>query len=393
MTELPLLDDLPTPCLLVEQARLERNLTRMQALADAQNVRLRPHAKTHKSVALARRQVALGARGLTVAKPGEAEVFVDAGFDDIRLAYTVVGEDKHARLLRLMERARISFCVDTLDGARAASAFYAAHGRRAEVLVEVDVGYGRCGVRWDHPESIRFVREVATLPGLRLAGILTHAGHAYHGPRDGETAEDALRRVGVEERERMLAFAAALHEAGIPGVTPGAFELSIGSTPSLRFFENRTLAGFCITEVRPGNYVFHDVIQVGLGVAGLDACALTVLTTVISKHRDPDGQEHLFLDAGKKMFTSDQSQHADGYGVILYNARTMEPLPHARITALSEEHAWVRVPGGATLRVGDRVRVVPNHACVAVNTQPHLYLVDGERVLGTWPVDAQSRVW
>ncbi len=392
MTELPLLDDLPTPCLLVEQARLERNLTRMQALADAQNVRLRPHAKTHKSVALARRQVALGARGLTVAKPGEAEVFVDAGFDDIRLAYTVVGEDKHARLLRLMERARISFCVDTLDGARAASAFYAAHGRRAEVLVEVDVGYGRCGVRWDHPESIRFVREVATLPGLRLTGILTHAGHAYRGPRDGETAEDALRRVGNEERDRLLAFATALHEAGIPGVTPGAFEVSIGSTPSLRFFENRTREGFRITEIRPGNYVFHDAIQVSLGVAPLDACALSVLTTVISKHRDPDGQERLFLDAGKKVFTSDVARHTDGFGVILYNARTMEPLPHARITALSEEHAWVRVPGGATLRVGDRVRVVPNHACVVVNTRPHLYVVEGERVLDTWRVDAQGQV-
>ncbi|QXD17252.1 alanine racemase [Rhodocaloribacter litoris] len=386
------LDDLSTPCVLVEHRRLERNLARMQALADAQGVALRPHVKTHKSVALARRQAALGARGLTVAKPGEAEVFVGAGFDDVRLAYTVVGEEKHARLLRLMERARISFCVDTLDGARAASAFYAAHGRRAEVLVEVDVGYGRCGVRWDHPESIRFVREVAALPGLRLAGLLTHAGHAYHGPRENETAEDALRRVGAEERDRMLAFAAALHEAGIPGVTPGTFELSIGSTPSLRFFENRTHAGFRITEIRPGNYVFHDAIQVGLGVAGLDACALTVLTTVVSKHRDATGQDRLYLDAGKKVFTSDVGYHTLGYGIPLYNARTMDPLPHARITGLSEEHAWVRVPGGATLRVGDRLRVIPNHACVVVNTQPLLYLVDGEDVLATWAVDAQGQV-
>jgi D-serine deaminase-like pyridoxal phosphate-dependent protein len=386
------LDDLATPAVVVERRRLANNLARMQAKADAQGVRLRPHTKTHKSVALARRQLEGGARGLTVAKPGEAEVYVAAGFDDVRLAYTVVGEEKHARLLRLMDRARLSFCVDTPEGARAASDFYAARERRAEVLVEVDCGYGRCGVRWDRPESVDFVRFVASLPGLRLAGILTHAGQSYHGPCEYETAEDALRRVSAEERDRMLVFAAALREAGVPGVAPESFEISIGSTPSMRFFENRTHGGFRITEIRPGNYVFNDAMQVGLSSAGLDDCALTVLATVVSKHRETTGQERLFLDAGKKVFTSDIGYHTRGHGILLYNARTMEPLPHARITGLSEEHGWVRVSGGSTLRVGDRVRVVPNHACVVVNTQDTLYLVDGEDVLTAWPVDARGRV-
>ena len=382
-----LLDDLPTPCVLVEAHRLDANLKAQQARADAGGVALRPHTKTHKSIALARRQRDHGAQGLTVAKVGEAEVYVDAGFDDIRLAYEVVGREKHERLLRLMDHARLSFCVDTRAGAEAAATVYAEAGATAEVLVEVDCGYGRTGLRWDDPDLVAFARHVDALEGLRVVGILTHAGHSYYGPQADETKTAALRRVMAEERDRMIDAALRLRDAGFEGL-----EVSIGSTPSLRHFENRTQDGCTITEVRPGNYVFHDGIQVGLGVAGWTDCSLTVLTTVISKHRDSGGQERLFLDAGKKVFTSDTAYGLEGYGTILYNARTMTPLPHARITGLSEEHGWVRVRGGATMDVGDRVRVVPNHACVVVNTQPELYLVDGETVVGTLKVDALGRV-
>jgi D-serine deaminase-like pyridoxal phosphate-dependent protein len=382
-----LLDDLPTPCVLVERSRLEGNLNAMQARADANGVALRPHTKTHKSIALAQMQAERGARGLTVAKVGEAEVYADAGFDDIRLAYEIVGRDKHERLLALMDRARISFCVDTPEGAQAASDFYAAHGRRAEVLVEIDCDYGRTGVSWDDPDSIAFVRHVAGLPGLQFAGILTHAGQSYRGPEAGETHADALRRVSNDERDHMLHVASALRAAGFSG-----FEVSIGSTPSIRYFENREQDGCRITEIRPGNYVFHDATQVSLGSAAWADCALTVCATVISKHRDRSGQERLFVDAGRKVLTSDGGYGTDGYGRILYNARTMTPLPHAHITGLSEEHGWVRVSGGATLAVGDRVRIVPNHACVVVNTQPLLHLVDGQDVVGRLTVDAQGRV-
>lgn len=387
------LDDLPTPCLLVERQRFDRNVARMQSVAEANAVRLRPHVKTHKCIALARRQVEAGAGGITVAKVSEAEVFAAAGFDDIRLAYTPVNAGRHDRLRKLMSHARISFCVDTRAGAQIASDFYAEHDLRPDVLVEVDCGHGRCGVRWDDPASVDFVRFVAGLPGLRLAGILTHAGQSYSGPRGGETEEAALRRVSAEERDRMLDFAVRLHAAGVPGVEPGSFEISIGSTPSLRYFENRPRDGFTVTEVRPGNYVFHDAIQVALGVAAWTDCALTVLATVVSRHRDRDGMERLYLDAGKKILTSDTGYGTDGYGQILYNARTMQPLPHARLTALSEEHGWVQVTGGATLDVGDRIRIVPNHACVAVNTQDLLYLVDGEAVVDTLPVDARGCVY
>ena len=389
---MPFLDDLPTPCLLIERRRLDANLEQMQARATANRVTLRPHTKTHKNIAIARHQRGVGAQGLTVAKVGEAEVFVEAGFDDVRLAYAVVGRDRHDRITALLDRARVSFCVDSVEAARQASAIYAARNTQADVLVEIDAGYGRCGLRWDDADLPAFAREVAALPGLNLVGILTHEGNAYHGPREGETKDAALRRVMTETRDRMLEVAARLHRAGVPGATPASFEISIGSTPSMTVFENREHQGFQITEIRPGNYVFHDIIQVDLGVVTLSACALTVLATVISKHRDRAGRERLFLDAGKKVFTSDTTSLSEGYGCILYNAAAMVPHPHARLTGLSEEHGWVQVRGGATYSIGDRVRVVPNHVCVVVNTQDTVYLVDGEEVVHEWPVDARGRV-
>lgn len=384
-----LLDALPTPCVLVDRTRLAHNLEAMQAKAAAERVALRPHVKTHKSVALARRQRALGAEGLTVATVSEAEVFARAGFDDIRLAYPVVGRDKHARLLRLMDEAAISFCVDTVEGARMASDFYQQHERVADVLLEVDTGHGRCGVAWEAAASVRVARQIASLPGLRLAGLLTHAGHAYHGPGEDETPRATLTRVAAEERDRLLHFAVRLRDAGLSA--PGAFVLSLGSTPTLSAFENREEGGFQITEARPGNYVFYDAMQVALGAAALDQCALTVLATVVSRHRDTMGQERLFLDAGKKVFTSDTGRGTEGYGVVLYNPAERVAHPHARLVGLSEEHGWLTAPGGSTLAVGDRVQVVPNHACVTVHTQDQLFLVDDDEVLETLAVDARGR--
>ena len=382
--------DLPSPCLLIDQFRLEENLSAMQKMADKNVVSLRPHTKTHKSTSLAWRQVDVGAKGITVAKIAEAEVYAGAGIQDIRVANIIVGEEKYARILSLMGKTPVSFCVDTLEGARRASAWFAEHNSVADVLVEVDCGYGRCGVRWDSKQSISFFRAVSELPGLSVKGILTHAGHSYNGPAsEGESNEEALVRVSNEERDHMLAFASRLSGEELVKPETG-FEISIGSTPSMRFFENREENGFRITEIRPGNYVFNDRIQVGLGVASWKQCALTVMATVISRHRDPDGSERLFLDAGKKVFTSDRAGSMSGYGAILYNPHTMEPLPHATINALSEEHGWVLVHGGSTMSVGDRVRVVPNHACVVVNTHKKLHLINGSEVAATWTVDAQS---
>ena len=360
----------------------------MQARADDAGVKLRPHIKTHKSVAIAKLQRASGASGITVAKVSEAEVFAAAGFEDIRIAYCVVGADKIRRVSDVAQLARTSFCVDTVAGAEQASAVLEHVGVEVDVLIEVDTGQGRTGVPWDDDEAlVELAKRVDALPGIRLIGLLTHGGFGYYGPKDGETSEQALRRAAVEEQDRVSRAAGVLRDAGYPPE-----EVSIGSTPTLRFLGRDKDAELRFTEVRPGNYVFHDCTQVGLGVAAWKDCALSVLTTVVSRRRDHDGTERVYLDAGKKVLTSDTAFGFPGYGQILYNARTMVPLPHAEIVGLSEEHAWVKVRGGSTLDVGDRVRVVPNHACVVANMLTELHVVDGEDVVGLWSVDARGCV-
>lgn len=391
-------DELPTPCLVIERRRLLRNLENMQEKADANGVRLRPHIKTHKSLIIGRRQLELGACGITVAKPGEAEVFVRGGFRDVRVAYPVIGTDKLARLLDMMDDSTISFCVDSLAGARAASSLFAEAGRTVHVLLKVDCGYGRVGAPWNDQEGVELFRVLTELPGLEPIGILTHAGHSYHGPMDGETPVRALRRVAAEERDRMLELARRLLEAGLiqapANTAPDAhpFEISIGSTPSMAEFENvETDDGLRITEIRPGSYAFNDLTQVALRAARLTDCALTVLSTCVSRRNDEAGRRAV-LDAGKKILTSDARHGGDGYGLLLDDPVEMTPLDGARLVTLSEEHGWVRLGGSSDLAVGDRVHVVPNHVCVAVNTQNQAYLVEGENVLQTLSVDARGRV-
>jgi D-serine deaminase-like pyridoxal phosphate-dependent protein len=385
------ISDLPTPAVLIEKSRLEENLRRMQSRADAAGVRLRPHAKTHKCVEVARLQQKAGASGITVSKPSEAEPFASGGFQDIRIAYPLCTPHHFERVAALQERTRISFCLDTPEAADAASSFFRQRSRPADVLLELDCGFHRTGVPWDDPTLPELAHQVASLPGLRLRGILSHAGQAYHGPGDPAADRiDFLKDVSRTEVDRMLEVAVRLRDAGVPGAIPGKFELSVGSTPTMTRFENRTREGFSITEVRPGNYVFHDAGQVALGSADWSDCALTVLASVVSRRRDRTGRERVFLDAGRKVLTSDTSYGTRGYGVILHSPSTMKPLPHVSISRLSEEHGWVDVAGGSTLAVGDQVRIVPNHACVVVNTQNLLYLVDGEEVVGSWKVDARG---
>ena len=381
-------DDLSTPALLVDATRLHKNLDAMQTTADENGVRLRPHAKTHKCSALARRQVKNGAAGLTVATVQEAETFVAAGIDDVRIAYPVTGRDKHARVQALRSDSRISFTVDTVRGAEQASAVYADHDP-VDVLMEVDVGHGRCGVPWRHDEAaVHLARRITDLPGLSLTGILTHAGQAYDGPTEGTSPKDALERVAGHERDRMLRMAARLAQAGVPAANRETFDLSIGSTPTMAAFENRERDGFRITEIRPGNYVVHDAMQVGLGAASFEDCAITVLTTVVSTQRTADGPNRVFVDAGKKVFTTDTGNGTDGYGRPIADPETMSPAPDLHLDRLSEEHGWLTAPPSSSLRVGDRLRIVPNHACVTVANHSTLHVVDGSDVIDRWAIDA-----
>ena len=395
--------DLSTPCLMVDKARLEHNLARMQERADRNDVALRPHTKTHKSIDIARRQIDGGARGITVAKVGEAEVFIAAGFEDVRIAYPLVGDDKYRRLLPLLDSARISYCVDTAEAAEAASSFFSGHGREIEVLLKVDCGYRRAGVDWSSTDSLELAQWIAGLPGLVLRGILTHAGQSYGGPRalqDGslESKEATLRYYAGIERDRMLEFAGRLDDS----IDLSSFEISVGSTPTASVFENREEGGLKVTEIRPGNYVFFDRTQISIGSAKLDDCALSALFTVTSRQREDDGWR-LILDGGRKILTSDPCGGGAAavpgeYGLVLRSLSEQSQHPAATLYSLSEEHALVRLQAASSSAdthepaVGDRVRVIPNHACVAVNTQDRYYLVDGEEVLQQLDVHTRGRV-
>ncbi|WP_412068382.1 alanine racemase [Rubrivirga sp. IMCC43871] len=379
-----LVSDLPTPALLVDRARLHANLDAMAARADAQSVALRPHVKTHKSPAIATMQVDRGARGLTVATVDEAEAFAETGFQDIRLASPVVGPTKLDRLAALASTGtRISFTVDSARGVALASAAFSAAGASAEVLLEVDGGYGRCGVAYDDlPLAIDIAGRAAAADGLRLVGVLSHGGDAY--AADGD---DARRLAMDTERDRTLTAAQALVDAGL--LDAATAEVSVGSTPGATVFTNAPEGGLRVTEIRPGTYALMDRMQVALGAASLLDCALVCVSTVVSKKRFDDGTERVITDAGKKALTSDLAPGMDTFGEVLYSPRTMIAHPHAVVSALSEEHGWVDTPGGAIWDVADPVFVVPNHACVAVATRRQLYLVDGDEVVETLDVVAR----
>lgn len=370
------LEDLPTPSVVIDQSRLERNLDRMQAAAAAGGKRLRPHVKTHKSVALAGRQMTKGAIGLCCAKLGEAELFADAGFDDIRVAYPL-NPVNAARVLALMARTRLSFIVDHPEVARGWSAAMQAAGAVAEVLVKVDVGLHRCGIDPARPDAAQFVADVAGLPGIRLRGLLSHAGHAY-----GAASPEEAAVIARDEAGTMTTLAAAVR-----GLGAAVEEISVGATPTARF--SATAAG--VTELRPGNYAFYDRMQVALGSAAWDDCALTVLARVVTAHNG----DRIVLDCGSKTLSSDLVRGPGprpGHGAVLEALHGSQPDESLIIERLSEEHAVVRLLGSSRLQPGGLVRVVPNHACVVANLVDHAWLVDGDRVMERLPITARGRI-
>lgn len=368
------ISDLPTPAVLVETSRLTRNLDRMQSAATARGLRLRPHAKTHKSPAIARQQIQRGAIGVCCAKLGEAEVFADAGITDIRLPYPLnpVNAD---RVFALSDRITLSFIVDDPDVAAEWGALATRRDRVLDVLVKVDVGFHRCGIDPDARGAAEAVVRIASTKGLRYLGLLSHAGHAYHAASEQEVE-------GIAHAEARL-----LQElAATWGVTGG--EISVGSTPTARY----SLREPGLTELRPGNYAYYDRTQVSLGSATVEDCALTVLARVVSR----PAVDRVILDSGSKTLTNDGARGftpTPGFGAILRDLHGAEPDASLLVERLSEEHATVRaVTGSSDLRTGSLVRVVPNHSCVVSNLVDEVYLVDGEVVLDRLPVAARGRI-
>jgi D-serine deaminase-like pyridoxal phosphate-dependent protein len=347
------IQDLETPAVLIDLGIVERNIAAMQARANASGVKLRPHAKTHKAPAIGRMQLAAGARGLTLAKVSEAEVFAKAGFDDIFLGYPIFGADKARRLLGLAERIRIAVGADSEEGARSLGEVFHAAGRRLPVRLKIDCGYHRVGVP---PErALETARRLAALPGIAFDGLFTHGGQGY----GGETPEE-VARIGRDEGRIVAETADALRAAGLP-----VAEVSLGSTPTVA----AAVTQRGVTECRPGTYVYNDFSQVSLGTCGFEDCALTVLATVVSV----PASDRAVVDAGSKTLSADPLRpHAGGHGLVVGR--------RSRLARLSEEHGVIQVEPGESFRVGERIRILPNHACVVSNLHERLVGVRNGRV-------------
>jgi D-serine deaminase-like pyridoxal phosphate-dependent protein len=343
-------DSLDTPALTVDLDRMEANLRRLQDYCNAHGLGLRPHIKTHKIPALARKQMALGAVGIACQKLGEAEVMVDAGLTDILIPYNLVGRTKLERLAALARRSRLTVAVDSPEAARPMAEFLAGQGVAVGAVVELTSELERCGVT-DARTALALAREIASSRGLHFRGVMVYPSSEKSMPLVTETLA-ALKAEGLN------------HEMVSGGGTPTAY---------------RSHAFPGLTEIRVGTYIFNDWSYVRDGVCTLEQCALRVIVAVVSA----PVPGRVIIDGGTKTFSSDMG---------LPMGRVVE-YPDAVIYKMSEEHGFVDVSRCSHApRVGERVTVIPNHACGAVNMHDTLVGLRGESVEAVWKIEARGKV-
>ena len=346
------IDDLETPCVLIDLDRVEANLKRAQDHANANGYALRPHIKTHKLPRFAKRQVELGATGITVQKLGEAEVMADAGLTDIFLPYNIMGESKLQRLKALNERVTLAVTADSPDTVAGYARTFTSD-KPLTVLVECDTGTNRCGVQTP-AQALALARQIELAPGLRFGGLMTYP------PAKKPDQAEAWLREAID----------LITQAGIavPKVTSG-------NTPDM-WRSGQSV----VTERRPGTYIYYDRMQIAAGAASEDDCALTVLATVVSRPTP----NRIVLDCGSKTLSTDIG-NLTGYGQLQGTDIT--------IKFVNEEHGVIELDQPSdSPRIGDRVRVVPNHVCVVSNLFDVVNLIEGDTVVDTVPVAARGRV-
>jgi D-serine deaminase-like pyridoxal phosphate-dependent protein len=343
------IEELDTPTLTADLDAVERNIARMQAYADEHGLALRPHIKTHKLPEVARMQLAAGARGITCQKLGEAEVMADAGIDDILISFPLVGEAKAERLAALARRITVSVAGDSAAVATGLAPTLARHGLEVGFLVECDTGNARTGVQTPE-EAAELAQLVERLDGLRFAGLMTYPTLPESGPWL-RAAREAIERAGLSVER-----------------------VSGGGTPTAR----QTHEVVEVTELRPGTYVYGDRACIANGSVPVEDCALRVLATIVSTPTPT----RAILDAGSKALTSDLAVGASGHGLLLEH-------PEAEVYKLNEEHGHVEVRGCA---VGDRVTIVPNHACATVNMYDEIVMHRGGEVVDTLRIAARGKL-
>jgi D-serine deaminase-like pyridoxal phosphate-dependent protein len=353
-----------TPALLIDLDVAERNSRRLADELRGRGVSLRPHAKTHKSVGLARLQLDTGARGITVGNLGEAEVLAAGGIDDIFIAYPIWAEGPKAGRLRSLhdrEDLRLLVGFDSIGGAERLAAAVAGSRRPLRVMLELDPGYHRTGVLTSDAAP---VARAAHDLGLDVVGLFTHGGHGYAGV-------DAVAAAAADEVRTLTTGRDALRAAKIEIEI-----LSAGSTPTAL-----GAAESPVGEIRAGTYLVGDRQQVTLGSVAPDAIALWVAATVVSTATP--GQ--VVVDAGAKTLTKDVAPYLEGHGYL-------PAYPHAVIAKVSDYHGNVRIPPGTPApKLGEIVAIVPNHCCPVIDLRDSFHVLRDGELVGTWPVDARGR--
>ncbi|MDQ3322146.1 MAG: alanine racemase [Acidobacteriota bacterium] len=363
--------NLKTPCLILDAERVCRNAEQMSARMKAFGVNLRPHVKTHKCAEVAKIQTEGYAGGLTVSTLAEARAFAEHDFRDLLYAVPVEpGKfDEVCEIAKTCER----FAVITDDTEIPVLLDETARRNdvKLDVFLKVDCGYHRCGVAPDAPEVLEIPRQIADAKNLRFAGILTHAGHAYHAQTENERLE-----IARAERDSMTNLARKLNENSVevPAV-------SIGSTPTITCVDH--LDG--ITEARPGNYIFFDAFQAALGSCRLEDCALTVLTAVV--HRS-SRERKIIVDAGAIALSKDagaiEFDSSAGFGRV---SDSRGDDLNLRVDLLSQEHGTIFVEDEKLfekLKVGERVRILANHSCLTAAQYSFYNVLEGERIVDRW---------
>jgi len=358
-----ILDGVDTPALIVELDALERNIAAMAAAVEDRGMRLRPHAKSHKSPDIARRQIAAGAVGICCQKVGEAEAFVAAGVTDVLITNEIVGTAKLARLALLSRNASLGVLVDDRANVAALAAAMRAAGASIDVLVEVDVGAHRCGVLPGAP-ALELARAIAGGSGLRFAGLHAYQGAAQHLRRPAERRAAIARAAELAFETKALIEQAGIECATVTGAGTGTFTLERDSG--------------IYTELQPGSYVFMDADygrnEHADGEIRFEQ-SLFVWTTVMST----PAPDRAIVDAGLKAFAVDS-------GMPLV-ARA----PGLELVKASDEHGLLRIaPGAAGPRLGERLKLVPGHCDPTVNLYDWIVAVRNDRVESLWPVAARG---
>lgn len=348
--------EIDTPAILIDLDVAENNIANFQKLCDKVGIKLRPHIKTHKIPFLAKQQIKAGAIGITCQKISEAEAIIsEGGINDVLITYNILGNAKLTRLRKLARQTRLSVIADNNTVINGLSSAFANAPERLRVLVECDTGANRCGAQTPE-QAANLAEQIANAPGLTFAGLMT-----YPPPEAVAEVQDWLQKTRTEIESRNLKV-----EVVSSGGSPDMWKLAEMNA---------------VNEYRAGTYIYFDRSLQMRNTCQWHNCALTVLTTVVStpkKHR-------AIIDAGSKVLTSDLLG-AEGHGHILSK-------PQLTINSLSEEHGQITANTPTQLQVGQRLQIVPNHACVVANMLDEVVLTRGKKITGVAKVTARGQVW